>query len=272
MAQDPDAIKVAGLYETRGRRSKSQKARTLTETLKGFEATAKGLTRSLDFALPIGLFAFAAWTSKVRIKAVVGETTIGLYSPDRTMSVTARPTYQGRGIVEIHFDFPDLYAAEGMGMLTILMSMPGSDIIGLVENGLALAIYHVFLNGGDLNVPGAVSASSILTVSGSTNFAVALGLFLAGVAATGTTSPGRMHFTGLFQTAKWTLVEMQENLQKAIDAGKMTLPTPVVGRATDVPLEPLVRRVQVDSVIKSLAHSAFLTMLLKRGGGVVPTE
>src|SRR3990170_8675286 len=101
MAQDPDAIKVAGLYETRGRRSKSQKARTLTETLKVFEATAKGLTRSLDFALPLGLFAFTAWTSRVHIKVTAGTSTFGLYSQDRTVFRVVRPTYQGRQAIEI---------------------------------------------------------------------------------------------------------------------------------------------------------------------------
>jgi len=267
MARDPDAVKLAPFYQTKGRRTKAEKARQLTDTLKGFEATAKGLTRSLDFALPLGLFAFTAWTSRVHIKAVAGTSTFGLYSQDRTVFRIVRPTYQGRQAIEIHFGYDNLYAAEGMGMLTILMSMPGSDIIGLVENGLVLAIYHVFLNGGDVNIPGTTVGAvtlntALLLVAGP------LGLLFGLLTAPNLTAT-RMHFDGLFQSRRWTLAEMQANFQMEIDAGRLTLPA--VDEAP-FPLDGFVRKVQADAAIKALAHAAFLTLLLKRGGGVVPTE
>jgi len=271
MAQDPDVIKVAGLYETRGRRSKSQKARTLTETLKGFEATAKGLTRSLDFALPLGLFAFSTWTTRLRVEVVRGITTFQLRDAAGLVYAVVQPTFQGKSVQEIRFVHPELFAAEGMGMLTILMSMPGSDIIGLVENGLALGIYHVFLNGGKFTIPGGTGkitafdpvALSLIGALG------VLGLFIVLASPTSDPSaPATLNIQGLFPSVTWKLGEMQANLQREIDAGRMALPT---GLGL-TPLEPIVRRVQVDSIIKGLAHSAFLTLLLKRGGGVVPTE
>ena len=267
MAQDPDQVKVAGLYETRGRQSKSHKARTLESRMKAFEATARGLTRSLDFALPLGLFAFTSWSTRLRVTAIAGTVTVGLYSADRTVLLTIRPTYKGRPVSELHFGFPELYAAEGAGMLTILMSMPGSDIIGLVENGLALAIYHVLLNGGGVNIPGTTAgATSLLDPLLWGAFPV-LGLFL--LLTSPSSSATRLNVLGLFPSVKWTLTEMQVNLQRAVDQGRLVLPT---GDHVDVPLDALVRRIQLDSTIKSLAHGAFLTLLLKRGGGVVPTE
>ena len=265
MAQDPDVIKVAGLYETRGRRSKSQKARTLTETLKGFEATAKGLTRSLDFALPLGLFAFTAWTTKLRIEARPGVTSLLISDPTRTRSVYVSVTYRGREVFEMTFSHPDLYAAEGMGMLTILMSMPGSDILGLVENGLALGLYHIFLNGANFPIPmgtTAIKPSPLGPVFDILNL-----LFqLTPVSAT------TLELKGLFPTLRWNPYEMQVNIQRAVDAGTLTLPVAVPVGNTPMAIDPFVRRLQIDSVVKSLAHSAFLTLLLKRGGGVVPTE
>ena len=269
MAQDIDAIKIAG-HETRGRRTKAEKARGLAESMKAFESTAKGLTRSLDFALPLGLFAFTSWSTRLRVTAIAGQVAFDLRDADRKLSSAVFPTYKGRYVAELHFGFPELYAAEGLGMLTILMSMPGSDIIGLVENGLALAIYHVLLNGGGVNIPGTTAgATSLLDASSWTLFSP---LFAFQVLL-GTLSPSatRLNVLGLFPSVKWTPLEMRSNLQTAIDAGRLTLPTPAA-TPVDMPVDPLVRRVQVDSAIKSLAHGAFLTLLLKRGGGVVPTE
>lgn len=268
MARDIDAVKIAGIHETRGRQSKAIRARTRTDTLKGFEATAKGLTRSLDFALPLGLFAATVWFSRMKIVAVAGDVTIGLFSPDRLVSVTARPTYQGRPVAELHFHHPELFAVEGMGALTILMSMPGSDLIGLVENGLALGLYHIFLNGGSSLIPRGTFTLGPLDPF-ATLWKLTIGSFVLPTTPTSTTS---WEFRGMFPSFKKLLGDMQADLQAEIDAGRMTLPTATIGGPTHVPVDTIVRRLQLDSVIKSLAHGAFLTLLLKRGGGVVPTE
>ena len=87
-----------------------------------------------------------------------------------------------------------------------------------------------------------------------------------------------MNIAGLFQSFAWKAEELFLNVGRAVSAGKLPPPSKIPATLADpgpsyyINIDPLVRAVQVDSIIKGLAHSAFLALLLKRGGGVVPTE
>ena len=127
-----------GLFETRGRRSFSQKSRDLSERLRSLGDMFQGSPHILETVVTGAFVGLLVYFLRPRVTAIeyTGDPKAGAY------------IFKGKPIVRIDIDYPDVAMARNAAILTALIVAPdiGGDIGSLIAPAATAGIFATWID------------------------------------------------------------------------------------------------------------------------------